>query len=58
MLYEVITDFLVQSQRLVGEKHLRLRLAGDSYGADAIQDFEIFLFIQKGKVFLFIQKDI
>ncbi len=29
-------DFLVQSQRLVGEKHLRLRLAGDSYGADAI----------------------
>jgi len=29
-------DFLVQSQRLVGEKHLKLRLAGDSYAADAI----------------------
>jgi single-stranded-DNA-specific exonuclease len=29
-------DFLVQSQRLVGEKHLRLRLAGDGFSAEAI----------------------
>lgn len=29
-------DFLVQSQRLVGEKHLKLRLAGDGFTAEAI----------------------
>ena len=29
-------NFLVQSQRLVGEKHLRLRLAGDGFSAEAI----------------------
>lgn len=29
-------DFLVQSQRLVGEKHLKLRLAGDGFAAEAI----------------------
>jgi single-stranded-DNA-specific exonuclease len=29
-------DFLVQSQRLVGEKHLKLRLAGSAFSADAM----------------------
>lgn len=29
-------DFTVQSQRLVGEKHLKLRLAGDGFAAEAI----------------------
>ncbi|MCP5277020.1 MAG: single-stranded-DNA-specific exonuclease RecJ [Thiobacillus sp.] len=29
-------DFAVQSQRLVGEKHLKLRLAGEGFAAEAI----------------------
>ena len=29
-------DFSVQAQRLVGEKHLKLRLAGDEFAAEAI----------------------
>jgi single-stranded-DNA-specific exonuclease len=29
-------DFAVQSQRLVGKKHLKLRLAGDGFAAEAI----------------------
>ena len=32
-------EFTVQSQRLVGEKHLKLRLAGHGIGADAILFF-------------------